>query len=57
MAFLAQKLMYTINTYLTLRLAHFFEQDHLLNLSIFGIYAKRLPKYARISKQKLKDFK
>ena len=32
----------------------FFEQDHLLNLFILGVYAKRLPKCARISKQKLR---
>ena len=31
----------------------FFEQDHLLNLFILGVYAKRWPKYARISIQKL----
>ena len=32
----------------------FFEQDHLLNLFILGVYAKRWSKYARISKQKLR---
>ena len=32
----------------------FFEQDHLLNLFILGVYAKRLPKCALISKQKLR---
>ena len=32
----------------------FFEQDHLLNLLILGVYAKRWPKCARISKQKLR---
>ena len=32
----------------------FFEQDHLLNLFILLVYAKRWPKYARISKQKLR---
>ena len=31
----------------------FFEQDHLLSLFISGVYAKRLPKCARISIQKL----
>ena len=31
----------------------FFEQDHLLNLFILGVYAKRWPKCARISIQKL----
>ena len=38
---------------LTLCLAHFFEKDHLLKLIILGVYAKRWPKCARISKQKL----
>ena len=32
----------------------FFEQDHLLNLFILGVYVKRWPKCARISKQKLR---
>ena len=32
----------------------FFEQDHLLNLFILRVYAKRWPKCARISKQKLR---
>ena len=31
----------------------FFEQGHLLNLIISGVYAKILAKCARISKQKL----
>ena len=31
----------------------FFEQDHLWNFFILGVYAKRQPKCARISKQKL----
>ena len=31
----------------------FFEQDHLLNLFISGVYAKRWPKCARILIQKL----
>ena len=35
-------------------MAHFFEQDHLLNLFISGVYAKRWPKCARISMQNLK---
>ena len=35
----------------------FFEQDHLLNLIILGVYAKRWPKCARISKQKLMQHK
>ena len=32
----------------------FFEQEHLLNLFSFGVYAKRWPKCARISKWKLR---
>ena len=32
----------------------FFEQDHLLKLFILRNYAKKLPKCARTSKQKLK---
>ena len=38
---------------LTLCLAHFLKQDHLLNLIVLGGYANRWPKYARFSKQKL----
>ena len=38
---------------LTLCLAHYFEQDHLLNLFISGVYAERWPKCARISVEKL----
>ena len=53
MAFLAQKLIYTINIWLNFVFGSFFEQDHLLNLFISGVYAKRWPKYARISIQKL----
>ena len=34
-------------------LGSFFEQDHLLNLIILGVYAKSWPKCARISIQKL----
>ena len=41
MAFLEQKLIYTINNDLILCLAHFFGQDYLLNLIILGVYAKR----------------
>ena len=33
----------------------FFEQDRLLNLFNLGVYVKRRPKYARISKQKLRS--
>ena len=32
----------------------FFEQDHLLNLFILRVYAKRLSEYSHISKQKLR---
>ena len=45
-AFLAQKLIYTINIWFNFVLGSFFEQDHLLNLFILGVYAKRLPKCA-----------
>ena len=38
---------------LTLCLAHFSKKNHLLNLFISGVYAKRWPKYARISIEKL----
>ena len=38
-------------------LGSFFEQDHLLNLFILRVYAKRWPKCARISKQKLKTIR
>ena len=34
----------------------FFEQDHLWNVFILGVYGKRWPKCARISKQKLRVF-
>ena len=54
MPFLAQKLIYTVNIYLTLCLAYFFEQDHLINLFILRVYAKGSPKCARISKQRLR---
>ena len=40
-AFLAQKLIYTINIWLNFVSASFFEQDHLLNLFISGVYVKR----------------
>ena len=57
MAFLTQKLIYTINIWLTLCLAHLFGQDHQLNLIILGVYMKRWPKSARISTQKLMQYK
>ena len=47
MAFLAQKLIYTINVWFNFVFGSFFEQDHLLNLFIFGVYGKRLPKSDR----------
>ena len=53
MAFLMQKLIYTINMWLNLVFGSFFEQDHLLNLFISGVYAKRWNKCVRISIQKL----
>ena len=53
MAFLAQKLIYTINIWFNFVFGSFFEQDHLSNLINFEVYAKKWPKCARISKQKL----
>ena len=38
-------------------LGSFFKQNHLLNLTILGGYAERLPKCARISKQKQMQLK
>ena len=53
LAFLAQKLIYTINIWFNFAFGSFFEQNHLLNLFILRVYAKRWPKCARISLQKL----
>ena len=53
MAFLAQKLIYTINIWFNFVFGLFFEQDHLLNLFVSGVNAKRWPKCAHISIQKL----
>ena len=53
MAFLAQKLIYIINIWFNFVFGSIYEQDHLLHLFISGVYAKRWPKYARISIQKL----
>ena len=53
MAFLVQKLIYTINIRFDFVFSWFFEQDHLLNLIALGVYVKRWPKCALISKQKL----
>ena len=50
MACLAQKLIYTINIWFNFVLGSFFEQEHLLSLLISGVYAKRWPKCARITK-------
>ena len=41
MAFLAQKLIYTINIWSNFVFGSFFEQDHLLNVFISRVYAKR----------------
>ena len=56
-ASLAQKLIYAINIWFNFVFASFFEQDCLLNLIILGVYAKRWPKYAGVSKQKLMQAK
>ena len=53
MEFLMQKLVYTINIWFNFVSGSFFEQDHLLNLIVLGVYVKSWPKHARISKQKL----
>ena len=52
-AFLAQKLIYTINISFIFAFGSFFEHDYLLNLIIVGVYAKRWPKFAHIWKKKL----
>ena len=41
MAFLAQKLIYTINIWFNFVFSSFFEQDHLFNLFVLRVYAKR----------------
>ena len=53
MLFLVQKLINPTNIWSNFMFGSFFEQDHLLTLIIFGVYAKRWPKCALISKQKL----
>ena len=54
MAFLVQKLIFTINIWFNFVFGSFLEQDHLLlNLFVSGVYAKRWPKCAHISIQKL----
>ena len=49
---LSQKLSHTINIWFNFKFGSFFEQDHLLNLIILGVYAKRWSICARISLQK-----
>ena len=49
-AFLAQKLIYTINIWFNFVPGTFFAQDDLLKLIILGVYVKRWPKCALISK-------
>ena len=49
-AFLIQRLIHTINMWFNFVLGPIFEQDHLVNLIILGVYAKRSPKCERISK-------
>ena len=41
LAFLTQKLIYTVNISFNFVFGSFFQQDHLLNLFISGVYAKR----------------
>ena len=53
MAFLEQKLIYTINIWFNFQFGSFFVQHYLLNLIILGVYAKIWPKCSHISKQKL----
>ena len=43
MYFLAQKLIFIINIWFNFVFGSFFEQDHLLNLFISGVYAKQWP--------------
>ena len=44
LAFLAQNLIYAVNIWFKFMFGSFFQQDHLLNLFISGVYAKRWPK-------------
>ena len=53
MVFLMQKLIYLISIWFNFVFGSFFEQDHLLNLIILGVYVKIWPTCARILKQKL----
>ena len=57
MAFLTQRLINTINVWFNFVFGSFFEQDHLWNLIILGVYGKEWPKCARILKQKLTQSK
>ena len=52
MAFLVQKLIYTINLWFNFVLSSFFEKDHQLNLNILEVYAKIWPNCALNLKQK-----
>ena len=45
MGFQLQKMIYTINVWFNFVFALFLEQGNLLNLIIFGVHAKRWPKY------------
>ena len=42
LAFLAQKRIYTIKIRFKFVFGSFFEQDHLLNLFVSGVYAKKM---------------
>ena len=53
LAFLAQKLIYTINVWFNFVLGLVFIENYLLSLIILGGYAKGWTKCARISKKKL----
>ena len=53
MIFLAKKLIYTTNIWFNFVFGSFYEQEHLLNIYTFGVYAKRWPKCVRISLQNL----
>ena len=50
MAFLAQKLIYTINIWFNFVFGSFFEENYPLNWIIFGVYAEKWPKCTRVSK-------
>ena len=52
MAFFAERLINIINIWFNFVFGSCFEQGHLLNLLILGVYAKRWPKCPDISIQK-----